>query len=148
MLADFTADSTAGVATIEVERIGNASAAVSVNFATSNGTAIAGAKYVAAAGTLNFAANQYDQSFNITILPDYGQAAAVTTVDLALSQPTGGADSWIDRHGNLEHQRGGSPFSSAPSFSDSHVRAAHPHWPRDHGHHAHVQPGTRSQSRE
>ena len=89
----FAVDSSAGVATIEVERLGNVSALVSVQYATSNGTAIAGKQYVPASGTLTFLPGQAysDQTFPITILPNLSQSAATTTVNLTLSQPTGGA---------------------------------------------------------
>ena len=89
--AYVTVDSIAEVATIEVQRAGNLSAAVSVNYATSNGTAIAGTDYVAASGTLTFLAGQVQQSFAVTILPDTSQRASTTTVILSLSQPTDGA---------------------------------------------------------
>ncbi len=89
----FAVESSAGVATIEVERVGNVSALVSVQYATSNGTAIAGKQYVPASGTLTFLPGQAysDQTFPITILPNLSQSAATTTVNLTLSQPTGGA---------------------------------------------------------
>ena len=51
VMAQYTVESTAGTAAIAVERIGNSNATVSVNYATSNGTAIAGRDYMAASGT-------------------------------------------------------------------------------------------------
>jgi Ca2+-binding RTX toxin-like protein len=44
--------------------------ALSVDFATANGTALAGKDYLAAAGTLNFAAGQLSQTVSITIIGD------------------------------------------------------------------------------
>ena len=41
-VASDVVNSNAGLATIVVDRLGNSNAAVSVNYATSNGTAIAG----------------------------------------------------------------------------------------------------------
>ena len=74
-----------------MERTGNFNAIVAVNYATSNGTAVAGQDYSAASGTLTFQAGQTDKTFSITILPNSSQAASSVTVNLALSQPTGGS---------------------------------------------------------
>ena len=90
-MASYTVESTAGTAAISVVRIGNLHANISVNYATSNGSAIAGRNYVAASGTLTFPAGQVAETFNITILPNSNQAETTTIVNLALSQPTGGA---------------------------------------------------------
>ncbi len=89
----FAVNSSAGVALIEVERVGNVSALVSVQYATSNGTAVAGKQYVAASGTLTFLPGQsYSlQTFPVTILPNQSQSGGTTTVNLALSQPGEGA---------------------------------------------------------
>jgi hypothetical protein len=89
----FAVASSAGVANIRVERLGNPSTLASVQYATSNGTASAGKQYVAASGTLTFLPGQSysEQSFPITILSNQSQSAATTTVNLTLSQPTGGA---------------------------------------------------------
>ena len=43
-----------GSATIDVQRSGNLAVAVSINYATSNGSAIAGQDYTSASGTLTF----------------------------------------------------------------------------------------------
>jgi Calx-beta domain len=89
----FTVDSSSGVATIQVEREGNASALVSVQYATSNGTAIAGKQYLPASGTLTFLPGQAysERTFPITILGNQSQSAAPTTVNLTLTAPSGGA---------------------------------------------------------
>jgi hypothetical protein len=89
----YAVNSSAGVATIEVERTGNVSALVTVQYSTSNGTALAGKQYEPASGTLTFLAGQSysEQTFPITILPSTSQSAFTTTVNLTLSQPTGGA---------------------------------------------------------
>jgi hypothetical protein len=89
----FAVDSSAGTATIRVERDGSASALVTVQYATSNGTALAGKQYVPASGTLTFLPGQAysEQTFPITILPNQSQSAVLTTVNLTLTQPSGGA---------------------------------------------------------
>jgi len=89
--ANYTVNSSAGVATINVLRTGNTTTTVSVNYATSNGTATAGVNYVAASGTLTFQPGQTLQRFAVTILPNTSQASGSKTVNLTLSQPMGGA---------------------------------------------------------
>ena len=59
--AASTVQSTGGTATIDVQRSGNLAVAVSVSFATSNGSAVAGQDYTAASGILTFAPNQTDE---------------------------------------------------------------------------------------
>jgi len=54
--ATYTVSQGAGSLSVTVNRSGNTSAAASVNYATANGTAIAGTHYTAASGTLNWAA--------------------------------------------------------------------------------------------
>jgi Calx-beta domain len=92
-MMQFAVDSSAGVATIEVVRVGNVSALVTVQYATSNGTAIAGKQYLPASGALTFLPGQAhsEQTFPVTILPNESQSAVTTTVNLALSQPADGA---------------------------------------------------------
>jgi hypothetical protein len=88
--AAYSAREDAGSVTITVTRAGGSAGAVTVNYATSNGTAKAGVDYVAAAGTLTFAAGQVSQTFTIHILNN-PQAGSATTVNLTLSGPGGGA---------------------------------------------------------
>ena len=92
-MTQYAVASSAGTATIGVERFGNVSALVTVQYATSNGTAIAGKQYAPAAGTLTFLPGQAysEQTFPVTILANASQSASTTTVNLTLSQPTGGA---------------------------------------------------------
>jgi hypothetical protein len=64
--------------TLTVTLSGPASATVTVNYATANGTAIAGSDYVAKTGTLTFAAGVTSQSFTITINGDTAKEANET----------------------------------------------------------------------
>ncbi len=89
--AASTAQSTDGVAMIDVHRSGNLAVAISINFATSNGSAVAGQDYTAASGVLTFAPNQTDQMFAIPILPNPARPTTFSTVNLTLSSPGGGA---------------------------------------------------------
>ena len=87
----YTVSSSAGSATINVLRSGNTTATVTVNYATSNGTALAGRDYVPASGTLTFQPGQTLATFAVTILPNTAQATGTRTLNLTLSQPAGGA---------------------------------------------------------
>ena len=77
-------------ATITVTRTDGSDEAVSVSYATSNGTATAGSDYTAASGTLNFADGETSKSFNVAVSDDTLDEAD-ETVNLTLSTPTGGA---------------------------------------------------------
>ena len=73
-----------------VTRTGEVSAATTVNYATSDGTAVAGADYTAASGTLTFAAGELTKTFNVPIRPDNIYEGA-ETFNVTLSSPSGGA---------------------------------------------------------
>jgi hypothetical protein len=80
-----------GTATITVTRTGGSGGAVSVNYATSNGTATAGADYTAASGTLSWAnGDTAPKTFTVGISPDTIQEND-ETVNLGLGGATGGA---------------------------------------------------------
>ncbi|MGH3370962.1 MAG: Calx-beta domain-containing protein, partial [Nocardioidaceae bacterium] len=87
---EFTATETAGTATITVQRTGDITSAVAVDFATSDGTATAGADYLATSGTLTFAPGQTTAVFTVTILND-GVGDGDETVNLTLTNPVDGA---------------------------------------------------------
>jgi uncharacterized repeat protein (TIGR01451 family) len=87
---DFVAQETAGMATVEVERIGSTASAVSVNIATSGGTATAGKDYVAIAQTVTLAAGVSEVGVPITLVQDH-LAQPNETIGLLLSNPGGGA---------------------------------------------------------
>ncbi|MGO9469386.1 MAG: beta strand repeat-containing protein, partial [Isosphaeraceae bacterium] len=89
--ASYTVASNAGMETIDVLRTGNLNVAVSVSYATSNGSAIAGQDYTSVAGTLTFAPSVTDLSFTIPILDNPNRSTSFSTVNLTLSQPGGGA---------------------------------------------------------
>jgi len=74
-----------GGATITVTRTGGALGSVSVNYATTNGTAVAGVNYVATNGVLTFITNQIAASFNVPILDDGVQDSANFYFNVTLS---------------------------------------------------------------
>jgi M6 family metalloprotease-like protein len=86
----YWAYETAGSANPTVTRVGDTSAAVSVDYATSDGTATAGADYTAASGTLSFGPGETSKSFAVPITAD-SVTEGDETVNLTLSNPTGGA---------------------------------------------------------
>ena len=78
-------------ATVTVTRTGGSAGAVGVSFATSNGTATAPADYTAVTQTVNFAnGDTANKTVNIPIINDTA-VEANETVNLTLSNPTGGA---------------------------------------------------------
>lgn len=79
-----------GQITLVVNRVGGSSGAVSVDYATADGSASAGLDYLVAAGTLNFADGETSQSFVITILDD-ALVEDDETLVVSLSQPGGNA---------------------------------------------------------
>jgi uncharacterized protein YjdB len=88
--ASYSVNENQGVAIITVMRTGGSDGAVSVNFTTSNGSAIAGSDYTAASGTLTFAAGETLKTFTVAIIDD-STVEGNETINLTLSQPTGGA---------------------------------------------------------
>jgi uncharacterized delta-60 repeat protein len=79
-----------GIASLEVHRAGDTNLAVTVGFATSPGTATAGADYAATNGTLHFAPGETNQTLIVAILDD-GLVEDAETFQLLLSNPAGGA---------------------------------------------------------
>ncbi|MCX6049044.1 MAG: hypothetical protein NT075_28415, partial [Chloroflexi bacterium] len=75
-----------GNATITVILNKASATPLSVNYATSNGTATAGSDYTAASGTLTFPANVTSQSFTVAIINDT-TFEPNETVNLTLSNP-------------------------------------------------------------
>jgi hypothetical protein len=88
--ANFSIAENGGSATITVTRTGGAAGAVSVDYATQNGTAIAGQDYAATSGNLVLNDGQQSATFAVAISND-ATGEADETVFLALSNPLGGA---------------------------------------------------------
>ncbi len=92
--ATYSVGEAGPTATITVTRTGAPDNVVSVNYATSNGTATGGAAcggavdYQNTSGTLNFATGVSSQTFTVAICDD-ALAEMSETVNLALSSPTG-----------------------------------------------------------
>lgn len=76
-------------ATVTVTRSGNANTAVSVNYATSNGSAHAGTDFTAVSGTLTFASGQTTATFSVPITDD-GSPESAESFTVSISDPVGG----------------------------------------------------------
>lgn len=78
----------AGSTTIAVNLSALSSLPVTVNYATSNGTALAGSDYTAATGTLTFAPGEGNKTFVVPITADTVDEAN-EVINLSLSSPAG-----------------------------------------------------------
>ncbi len=79
-----------GSITITVNRTGETTAAMTVNYATSNGTANAGTDYSAASGTFTFAAGETVKAFTVSLMNN-ASIEGSRVFNVTLSQPSGGA---------------------------------------------------------
>jgi len=68
--ATYSVGEAAGDVTVTVTRTGGSAGTVSTDYATSNGTAMAGTDYTASSGTLTFADGVLSQSVTISIIDD------------------------------------------------------------------------------
>jgi hypothetical protein len=89
--ATYSAAETAGTVTLTAQRTAGSAGAISIDYATSDGTALAGTHYTTASGTLNWAdGDTANKTFTVTLADD-----AVTnrsrTFSATLSNPGGGA---------------------------------------------------------
>ncbi len=75
--------------TLTVTRTGNTGIATSANWATQNGTAVAGSDFVGGSGTLSFAANETSKTITIEILADK-KGEPNETFTVVLSAPSAG----------------------------------------------------------
>src|SRR5262249_32750882 len=79
-----------GNKSIQVVLSGPSAFTTTVNFATSNGTALAGSDYTATSGTLTFARGETSKSFSVSLI-DAAVVESTETVTLALSSPVAGS---------------------------------------------------------
>lgn len=92
-IADTTVNEAAGTATFTLSLSAPSPQAITVNFATANGTATSGSDFTSTTGTVTFAANQTTRTFTVPILNDSvdegpNTAAAGETFVVNLSSPT------------------------------------------------------------
>ena len=90
-LANYHAFEGSPTINVVVSRTGDASQSVTVDYATSDGTALAGSDYTASSGTLTFAAGQLSRTIPINVTNDTLYEGANETFNITLSNPGGGA---------------------------------------------------------
>lgn len=73
-----------------ISKSGSTTSSLSVNYATSNGSASAPGDYYPASGTLTFAGSEINKTVTVATIAD-GVAEPAETVVMTLSSPTGGA---------------------------------------------------------
>jgi Zn-dependent metalloprotease/phosphatidylethanolamine-binding protein (PEBP) family uncharacterized protein len=86
--ATYTVNEADESAVITVNRSGIAADTASVNYATADGNALAGADYLASSGTLTFAAGESSQTFSVPVFED-GLIEGSETILLTLSDAVG-----------------------------------------------------------
>lgn len=84
--SDFIAYENGGMAVVSVTRTGDTSQAVTVNYSTSDGTALAGSDYTPAQGTLTFQPGESRQTIDVFVNND-GLNEPIETVHLLLGNP-------------------------------------------------------------
>ena len=89
--ATYTVAENGGSATITITRTGGSAGAVGVTFATSNGTATAASDYTAVSQTVSFASGDTANKTVSIPITDDTVVEGNETVNLALTNPTGGA---------------------------------------------------------
>ena len=95
--SNFPVGEGGGLVSVRVDRVNGADGAVSVDYATSDGTATAPADYQSASGTLNWADGDGSaKSFQVQILDD-GESESQERFNVRLTNPTGGAGLGRDR---------------------------------------------------
>jgi hypothetical protein len=88
--AAFSAVESAGGVVVTISRVEGATGTVKVDFATSDGTAVAGSDYPATTGTVTFNQGEISKAIFITFVND-NVLEGDEALNLTLSNPTGGA---------------------------------------------------------
>jgi len=80
-----------GTAWITVSRVGGSTGTVSVNYATENGSAVAGQDYSTVTGTLTFLPGETGKAFAVPVRKDENRGEGEESLTVTLNNPTGGA---------------------------------------------------------
>jgi hypothetical protein len=89
--ANYAVNETDGTATITVNRTGSTAIPVTVNYATSDGTAHAGTDYTTTSGTLTIPLNESGATFTVPLI-DVATSAGTRLFNITLSSPSTTAD--------------------------------------------------------
>ena len=89
--ASYDVAESGGSATITITRANGAASNIVVQYSTSDGTALAGQDYTATSGSVTFGANETSKTFTVPIINDSIDESNIETVNLALTNVTGGA---------------------------------------------------------
>ena len=108
----YDAGENAGSVTITVVRQGGSAGTVTVDYATSDGSATAGSDYTATSGTLTFGPGELEKAFTVTVLDDTIDESD-EALNVTLANPTGQATI-------------GSPNSAVVTIIDNETPAADP----------------------
>jgi uncharacterized delta-60 repeat protein len=87
--AGYSVQENAGSLLVTVMRSGATQNQVTVNYATSDATAVAGTNYTATSGTLTFGVGQTTQTFMVPIIDAGSNQPTNTEFNITLSNPTG-----------------------------------------------------------
>lgn len=87
----YTVDQTAGSLTITADRVGGSSGAISVSYATADGTAVAGTDYTATSGTLKWADGDTSPKMFTVPITNLAAFSGTKTFTVALSSPSAGS---------------------------------------------------------
>ena len=94
-VSDVVVDEASGTATVTVSLSGASGQAVTVDYATADGSASAGSDYTAATGTLSFAAGETEKTFDVAITDD-GDTESLETIAVSLSNASNATISAAD----------------------------------------------------
>ncbi|HEC85628.1 MAG TPA: hypothetical protein ENI48_10375 [Thioploca sp.] len=98
---NYAANENSGTATISVNRLGGKSGQVTIAYATSDDTAIAGSDYQTTQGTLKWASGDAQtKTFTVPVIDDT-KPETNETVTLILSNPTGNAQLGVNKTATL-----------------------------------------------
>ena len=114
---------TGGTVTFTVQRQSGSQGTVTVDYATTPGSAISGTDYVPASGTLVFAPGELQKTFTLTVLDNLA-GTTTRTLTVSLLNPSGGGAIPSPSSINLMIEAN---FSSLPPATDPYVTALYLH---------------------
>jgi hypothetical protein len=119
-VASQVSEGAVSVMEVAVDRVGSTTGTATVNFATSNGSALAGSDYTATSGTLSFGPGETRKGIFVQILSD-GVPEGGETFSITLSTPSAGASLGTSLHtitiNDDDTVAGGYFVFAAPTYS-------------------------------